>query len=111
MRPTRELHSVYSPRELRRLLESGSFVSEHKLKRLFEEENFRLLHHRRFQSLTIREIEVLRLIALGETNQQISEKLFVSADTVRTHRNRIWQKLEIKNLVGAIRFASAFDLI
>ncbi len=92
-------------------MENRNNVYHHKLKRLLEEEVFRRRNNDRFLSLTQREKEVLRLIALGETNQQISKDLFVSCDTVRTHRNRIWQKLDITNLVGAIRFARAFDLI
>jgi ATP/maltotriose-dependent transcriptional regulator MalT len=97
--------------EIRNLFETNTHVYEHKLKRLLEEEYFRINHYHLFLSLTHREKEVLRLIAQGETNQQISEKLFVACDTIRTHRNRIWQKLEIKNLVGAIQFARAFDLV
>ena len=86
-------------------------VSSHKFKRLLEEDDFRVSNDQLFNSLTSREKEILRHIALGESNLQISEKLFVSSDTVRTHRNRIWNKLGIKNLAGAIRFAQAFDLI
>lgn len=97
--------------EIRNLFETKTHVYEHKLKRMLEEEHFRMNHYHLFLSLTLREREVLRLIAQGETNQQISEKLFVSCDTIRTHRNRIWQKLEIKNLVGAIQFARAYDLV
>jgi ATP/maltotriose-dependent transcriptional regulator MalT len=97
--------------EIRILFEKRSHQYEHKLKRMLEEENFRTNHFHLFLSLTDREKEVLKLIASGETNQKISEKLFVSCDTIRTHRNRIWQKLEINNLVGAIKFARAFDLV
>lgn len=97
--------------EIRNLFQMKTPMYQHKLKRLLEEEHFRINHVHLFISLTHREKEILRLIALGETNQKISEKLFVSTDTIRTHRNRIWQKLEIKNLVGAIQYAQAFDLV
>lgn len=97
--------------EIWRLSERGNSLYKHKLKRLMEEESFRLDHRALFDLLTLREKEVLRLVALGQTNQEISKELFVSIDTVRTHRNRIWQKLEIKNLAQAIKFAMAFDLV
>ncbi len=97
--------------EIQRLSEGGNSLYKHKLKRLIEEENFRLSHCVLFDLLTLREKEVLRLVALGETNQEISILLHVSIDTVRTHRNRIWQKLEIKNLAQAIKYARAFDLV
>jgi two-component system response regulator NreC len=48
---------------------------------------------RRKSELTARETEVLRLIALGHTNAEIAEKLFISVRTVETHRSHIQQKL------------------
>lgn len=97
--------------EIWRLSERENSLYKHKLKRLIEEENFRSDHCVLFDLLTLREKEVLKLVALGETNQEISRHLFVSIDTVRTHRNRIWQKLGIKKLAQAINYARAFDLV
>lgn len=65
----------------------------------------------RFQSLTTREKEVLKLVALGQTNRQIGELLFISSHTVRTHRNHIWQKLGIRHLAEAIKYAEVFGLV
>jgi DNA-binding NarL/FixJ family response regulator len=55
--------------------------------------------------LTKREIEILKLIADGLTNQQIKEKLFISIDTVDTHRKNLYHKLEVKNTALLIRAA------
>ncbi len=43
-------------------------------------------------TLSIREIEILGLIMLGYTNHQIADKLFISYETVRSHRKTFWQK-------------------
>ena len=53
---------------------------------------------KKYSSLTPREKEVLKFIIKGHTNKQISEKMYVSHHTVRTHRNRIWKKLVIKQI-------------
>jgi DNA-binding CsgD family transcriptional regulator len=88
-------------------LEQYSF----KLQRIVAEDRFRKEHLAQYYSLTKREKEILRMIALGKNNQQISEQLFLSKDTVRTHRNNIWHKLGINSLIDVIRYAQAFDLI
>lgn len=61
--------------------------------------------------LTKREKEVLQLIAEGLTNNQIAEKLFVSASTVDTHRKNMITKLKVSNTAALIRFAVAHGLI
>jgi two-component system, NarL family, response regulator NreC len=62
--------------------------------------------------LSERELEVLRLIALGLTNAEIGEQLYVSVRTVETHRAHIHQKLNLKTraeLVGFARDAGLLD--
>jgi DNA-binding NarL/FixJ family response regulator len=53
-----------------------------------------------------REIEVLELIAKGFTNQDISEKLFISPSTVDTHRKNLIMKLGAKNTASLISIAT-----
>ena len=55
--------------------------------------------------LTARELEVLRLIARGMTNQEIADKLVVSERTVRTHVSNILEKLHLANRTQATLFA------
>ncbi len=55
--------------------------------------------------LSERETEVLRLIALGLTNSEIGEELFVSVRTVETHRAHIQQKLDTRSRAQLVRFA------
>jgi DNA-binding NarL/FixJ family response regulator len=55
--------------------------------------------------LTRREIEVLKLIAEGLTNQEIADKLFVSASTIDSHRKNLISKLQVKNTAALVRAA------
>lgn len=62
-------------------------------------------------ALTKREKEVLAQIAEGMTNAEIAEKLFISVDTVETHRKNLYSKLNVKNSVMLVRFAMENKLI
>ena len=55
--------------------------------------------------LTEREVDILRLIALGHTNGEIAEQLFLSVRTVETHRSHIQQKLGRTTRAELVRFA------
>ena len=57
--------------------------------------------------LSERELEVLRLIALGHTNAEIAEQLYLSVRTVETHRAHIQQKLGLSSRAGARRLRAA----
>ncbi len=57
------------------------------------------------QKLTRREIEVLKLIAEEQSNQEIADLLFISIRTVNTHRTNLLNKLEVKNTAGLVRYA------
>ena len=61
--------------------------------------------------LSEREVEVLRLIALGYTNAEIGEQLFLSVRTVETHRAHIQQKLRLSTRAELVRYALARGLI
>ena len=61
--------------------------------------------------LTKREKEVLTAVAEGLTNMQIAEKLFISVDTVESHRKNLHAKLNVKNTAMLVRFALENDLL
>jgi DNA-binding NarL/FixJ family response regulator len=63
------------------------------------------------EELTKREIEILRLIAEENTNQEIADKLFISPRTVDTHRRNLILKLDAKNTAGLVRFAIKHNLV
>ena len=55
--------------------------------------------------LSEREVEVLRMVALGHTNAEVAEQLFLSVRTVETHRAHIQQKLRIGSRAELVRYA------
>lgn len=55
--------------------------------------------------LTDREVEVLRLIALGHTNNEIAEQLYLSVRTVESHRAHIQRKLGLSTRAELVRYA------
>lgn len=58
-----------------------------------------------------REIEIIKHIALGLSNKQIAEKLFLSFHTVHTHRKNVMQKLKVNNTAGVVMFAVKNNLL
>ncbi len=61
--------------------------------------------------LSDREREVLRLLALGHTNQEIAQLLFISVRTAETHRAHIMQKLRLSTRAELVRYALADGLL
>ena len=62
-------------------------------------------------SLTKREYQILKLIALEYTTKKICETLFISVSTVETHRKNLLKKLKVKNSVGLALFALKNNII
>ncbi len=61
--------------------------------------------------LSEREREVLRLLALGHTNQEIASQLYISVRTAETHRAHIMQKLGLSSRAELVRYALDHDLV
>ncbi|MFL5966374.1 MAG: response regulator [Gaiellaceae bacterium] len=61
--------------------------------------------------LSDREREVLRLLALGHTNQEIAQMLYISVRTAETHRAHIMQKLRLSTRAELVRYALAHGLL
>jgi DNA-binding NarL/FixJ family response regulator len=61
--------------------------------------------------LSDREREVLRLLALGHTNQEIAKQLYISVRTAETHRAHIMQKLRLESRAELVRYALAQGLL
>jgi two-component system response regulator NreC len=61
--------------------------------------------------LSERERDVLRLLALGHTNQEIAEKLYISVRTAESHRAHIMQKLRLATRAELVRYALSHGLL
>ncbi|WP_210463214.1 helix-turn-helix domain-containing protein [Rufibacter roseolus] len=82
-----------------------------KINRVLEENAFLRQHYQRFALLGPREREVLRLVALGKSSQEISQEMYISEKTVNTHRRNIKTKLNTHSFFEISQYARAFDLI
>jgi DNA-binding NarL/FixJ family response regulator len=61
--------------------------------------------------LSPRELEVLRLVAEGHTNQEIADQLVLSIKTVQAHRANVMEKLDLENITQLVRFAMRYGLL
>lgn len=59
----------------------------------------------KYEELTSRELEVLLLMAQGDSNQEIAEKLFISLKTVKTHVSNVLMKLDVEDRTQATIYA------
>lgn len=82
-----------------------------KVNRVMDEINFLRNNNPLFLTLTRREKEVLKQMAMGSNSGEIAEKLFISSTTADTHRRNIRNKLNLKNNYDAVKFAQAYNLL
>jgi len=61
--------------------------------------------------LSKRELEILKLLSQGHSNQEIAEKLFVSLSTVKSHLQNLFEKLDVKRRTQAVDKAKMLSLI
>lgn len=82
-----------------------------KLKQIFKTYLPDKKNEKKSSELSDREKNIVRHIALGNTNKEIGEKLFISTHTVITHRKNITQKLGIKTVSGLTVYAILNNII
>ena len=63
------------------------------------------------KDLSIRETQILRLIAEGKENREIAQALGISVRTVEAHRARIMLKLDLESVTGLVRYAVRHGII
>lgn len=61
--------------------------------------------------LTLRQREILQLIAEGNTTKEIATKLTLSVKTVETHRTQLMERLDIHDIAGLVRYAIRIGLV
>lgn len=94
--------------ELNKAIEAVSNGKEHWLGRPTVKEG---IQDQNDAMLTRREVDVLRHIAQGLTNQEIADQLFVSVSTIDSHRKSLISKLQVRNTAALIRKAIESKLI
>ncbi len=62
-------------------------------------------------NISDREMEIIKLIAVGLSNKEVADKLFISNHTVTTHRKNIMNKLGVNNTAGLVLFAVRENLV
>jgi len=80
-----------------------------KVSQLLEDNLFFRDNYLIYSTLTQREKEILQLLTSGKSVKQLAEELFVSVNTIKTHKKNIKSKLGITTSEKLIRFAKAFD--
>lgn len=63
------------------------------------------------ESLSKREVDVLKLLSLGHSNKEIADKLFISTHTVMSHRKNMTEKLGVKSISGLTVYAIINNII
>jgi two-component system, NarL family, response regulator NreC len=89
---------------IREVAQGGSYV-DHQLGSRLAAHDAKAMAQHEADPLSEREREVLRLLALGYTNQEISKQLYISVRTAETHRARIMQKLRLTTRAELVRVA------
>jgi len=108
------LNKESAPRELvhalRKIIGGGKYVSEALAEKLALglDANLKAAHH---EELSDREFQVLKMIASGKEVAEIAEELFISVKTVRTYRDRIMEKMNLKNDVELAHYAIRHKLV
>lgn len=97
---------------IRSLLSDNFYYSNEVALKLIEDAKKETIKHvRQKHELTKREIEVLKMIAMEMTNEEIADKLFVGKRTIDTHRQNLLNKLHARNTVGLVKAAYKLGLV
>jgi DNA-binding CsgD family transcriptional regulator len=98
-----DLNVNVSPNDLPAVLSS---IEQLQLDKQFIKDN-----QSNYESLTIQEAKIFKLIVLGNTNKQIGNLLFIEESSVKTHRKNIKLKLRINSFFDMYRYAKCFGIV
>jgi len=97
---------------LQKVASGGLWMEKESMGHAFEKMLNREAGMRRLTTiLTVREIEVMKLVASGMSNQEIAEKLIVQEGTIKIHVHNIYRKIGIKNRVDLTLYAQKRELV
>jgi DNA-binding NarL/FixJ family response regulator len=77
----------------------------------FQQDRDKMIERPAIERLTLRQREILQLIAEGNSTQEIANLLSISVKTVETHRMQLMERLDIHDVVGLVRFAIRVGLV
>lgn len=92
---------------IRAIIQNEVWISrETLLQYVFDDSHDKKGHLGKNNNLTKREIEILTLVSMGATNDEIGDKIFISTNTVKTHLYNIFKKIEVQNRIQAALWAA-----
>ncbi|OIQ19277.1 MAG: hypothetical protein BM557_06120 [Flavobacterium sp. MedPE-SWcel] len=83
------------------ILEGGKYVSD-KVKEKILENTLNGTPHNPLEALSNREMQIVTLLAKGEGNLEIANRLNIQMSTVSTYKNRVFEKLDVSNIVSLV---------
>ena len=95
---------------INKLADDSTYFSNEILSIMLEKVKKEKKQENELRNLSNREIEILKFIMKEYSSEDIAKKLFISKNTVDTHRKNILEKTQIKTLVGLCKFAFRNDL-
>ncbi len=96
---------------IHKLADDGAYFSNEILSIMLDKVKRKRKEETELKNITEREKEILKLIMKEYSSEQIAEELFISKNTVDTHRKNILEKTQIKTLVGLCKFAFRNNLM
>lgn len=94
---------------IKKVYEGNIYLSERMSKHLKFDDTKKSIN-RLYKKLSVREVEVLRLLSSGKKNKEIARELNINEKTVSTYKSRLYKKLNVNNLVDLIEQAKQLEL-
>lgn len=89
----------------------NDYINHVLLKNVKEKSNYSKVTLQNHETLTSRELEILKLICAGDSSNEIAEKLFIGKRTADFHRQNLLEKLKVKNTASLIVYATKNGLV
>lgn len=96
---------------VKHIADGGSYFSNEVIKHLYGAIKAQQKTEAELAVLSTREVEIVKLVMLEKSSQQIADELFISKRTVDTHRKNILQKTGCKTLIGLFKYAYRNGLV
>ena len=97
---------------IRKVADGGIYLSEKLSERMTYQKRagVNAAQRRMYKRLSVREVEVLKLLTSGKRNKQVAEELGINEKTVSTYKARLLKKLNVNNMVELINHAKNIEM-